>query len=118
MPARKLVRGEIMINRRTVCWGVASVLLPTSFSFAQDRKVRVATPGPAITTIPTQIVKVKKFDREEGLELEITPTPGAIAVKAMVGGDFDFTLSVGAALTAAVRGAPVRVVYVHVDKWL
>jgi ABC-type nitrate/sulfonate/bicarbonate transport system substrate-binding protein len=36
----------------------------------------------------------------------------------MLAGDFDFTLAAGSALTAAVSGAPVKVIYVHVAKSL
>jgi len=97
---------------------MASALAPAQIAHAQDRKVRVSTPGPAITTLPTEVVRVKGFDKEEGLALNVTPSAGAIAVKAMVAGDFDFCLSVGAALIGAVNGAPVKVIYVHVDKWL
>ena len=41
-----------------------------------------------------------------------------VAIKAMLAGDFDFTLAAGSAMTAAVSGAPVRVIYVHVAKSL
>ncbi len=80
--------------------------------------LRFATPGPTITTLPMQVVSEKGFDTEEGFKANFTPTSGSIAVKAMLAGDFDFSLSAGSALTGAVSGARIKIVYVHVEKSL
>lgn len=78
--------------------------------------LRFATPGPTITTLPMQIASEKGMDKEEGFTAVFTNTTGSVAIKAMLAGDFDLTLSVGGSLTAAVSGAPTKVIYVHVAK--
>ena len=75
---------------------------------------RFATPGLTITTLPMQIASEKGMDKEEGFTAAFTNTTGSVAIKAMLAGDFDLTLSVGGSLTAAVSGAPTKVIYVHV----
>jgi len=82
----------------------------------QFGNLRFATPGPTITTLPMQIAREKGMDKEEGFTAVFTNTTGSVAIKAMLAGDFDLTLSVGGSLTAAVSGAPTKVVYVHVAK--
>ena len=78
--------------------------------------LRFATPGQTITTLPMQIASEKGMDKEEGFTAAFTNTTGSVAIKAMLAGDFDVTLSVGGSLTAGVSGAPTKVIYVHVAK--
>lgn len=89
-----------------------------TFAAEQFGELRFATPGPFLTTLPTEVVRVKGLDKEEGFSAVLTRASGPVAIKAMLARDFDFSLSGGAALTAAVSGVPVKVVYVHVDKSL
>ncbi len=96
---------------------LALLLWSASFSGAQQSgNLRFATPGPTITTLPMQIVSEKGMDKEEGVSAAITVSTGSVGIKAMLAGDFDLTLSAGAALTASVSGAPIKVIYVHVAK--
>jgi ABC-type nitrate/sulfonate/bicarbonate transport system substrate-binding protein len=88
----------------------------TADAAEQFGNLRFATPGPTITTLPMQIAREKAMDKEEGFTAIITISTGSVGVKAMLAGDFDLTLSAGAALTGAVSGAPIKVVYVHVAK--
>jgi NitT/TauT family transport system substrate-binding protein len=103
-------------------WGTAlasaalAVISLTASAAEQFGDLRFATPGPTITTLPMQVVHEKGFDKEEGFNAAITVATGSIGIKAMLAGDFDLTLSAGSALTAAVSGAPIKVVYVHVAK--
>jgi NitT/TauT family transport system substrate-binding protein len=80
--------------------------------------VRFVTPGPTITTLPMEVVRVKGFDKAEGFTAAFTAATGSVSVKAMVAGDFDFSLAAGSTMTGAIRGLPLKVIYVHVDKSL
>jgi NitT/TauT family transport system substrate-binding protein len=92
-------------------------LLPLTVHAAEQLgTLRFATPGPTITTLPMQIASEKGMDKEEGFTAAFTNTTGSVAIKAMLAGDFDVTLSVGGSLTAGVSGAPTKVIYVHVAK--
>ena len=90
-----------------------------SSAFAQQHgELKVFMPGPAVTMLPVHVAMVRGFDKEAGFTTALTQTAGAIGVKAMIAGDFDFGMSAGSALTAAVNGAPVRIIYAHVAKSL
>ncbi len=78
--------------------------------------IRFVTVGPSLTMLPTEVVIAKGFDKDEGFRAVLTRSVGAIGIKALIAGDFDISMSAGSALAAAVRGAPVKIVYVHVAK--
>jgi NitT/TauT family transport system substrate-binding protein len=103
-------------------WTVALVALIGCPGIAgaadQFGTMRFVTPGPTITTLPMEVVREKGFDKEQGFTAAFTPATGSVAIKAMLAGDFDFTLAAGSAMTAAVTGAPLKVIYVHVDRSL
>jgi NitT/TauT family transport system substrate-binding protein len=95
----------------------ALLLMPLTADAAEQLgNLRFATPGPTITTLPMQIASEKGMDKAEGFTAVVTVATGSVGIKAMLAGDFDLTLSAGAALTAGVSGAPIKVVYVHVAK--
>jgi len=98
---------------------VAQTFLPAALASAAAEDfgvVRFNTFGPSITSLPMRIVTEKGFDKAEGFTSEFTTATGSVAIKSMLAGDFDFSLSAGSALAAAISGAPIKVVYVHVDK--
>jgi ABC-type nitrate/sulfonate/bicarbonate transport system substrate-binding protein len=81
-------------------------------------EVRFVFPVPAMTMLPMQIASVQGFDREEGFTATFLQAPGTTGVRALQAGEVDFSESAGASLAAAVQGAPVRIVIVHVAKSL
>jgi ABC-type nitrate/sulfonate/bicarbonate transport system substrate-binding protein len=73
-------------------------------------KVRIGFPDLAAQFVPLPLAQKKGFFEEEGLQAEfirMVPTVGAAALSS---GDIDYYLSNGVGVTAAIRGAPVRVV--------
>jgi ABC-type nitrate/sulfonate/bicarbonate transport system substrate-binding protein len=102
-------------------WLAASALIGRpglAGAVEQFGNIRFVTPGPTITTLPMEVARARGFDKEEGFTAVFSAATGSVAIKAMLAGDFDFTLAAGSAMTAAVSGAPVRVIYVHVAKSL
>ena len=81
-------------------------------------EVKMFAPGPAVTMLPMYVASMKGFDKEEGFTASISQAVGAIGIKAMIAGDFDIAMSAGSALTAAVSGAPIKIIYAHVAKSL
>jgi NitT/TauT family transport system substrate-binding protein len=79
-------------------------------------ELRFNYPVANISTLPMHIAALRGYDKEEGFTAVLTPIPGTTGVQAMLAGEFEFSLSVGASLAAAVQGAPVRLVLVQVDK--
>jgi ABC-type nitrate/sulfonate/bicarbonate transport system substrate-binding protein len=78
--------------------------------------VRVVVPSFNLSTLPTLIASDLGLDREAGMRFIFTQAAGSIGLKAMLAGEFEFSLSPGAATSAAVTGAPVRVIVVHIAK--
>jgi ABC-type nitrate/sulfonate/bicarbonate transport system substrate-binding protein len=103
-----------------ICVASALAVLTASSALAADKfgEIKIASPGPNITTLPMQVAVEKGWDKQEGFTATIGRATGSIAIKALIAGDFDFALSVGGGLTAAVSGAPVKVIYVHAPKAL
>ena len=77
----------------------------------EARKVRLAIPAVSITQIAFYIAREKGYYREEDLDLEIIWMAAPVANLALMAGNLDFSSVPTAALTAAVRGAPLRIIF-------
>jgi NitT/TauT family transport system substrate-binding protein len=58
----------------------------------------------------------KGYLREEGLNVEVIRAPGGVATPGLLSGQFHFSSSASSALSAAVRGGPVRIVYTNLSR--
>jgi len=56
------------------------------------------------------------YFREEGLNVEVVRAGGGVATPALLSGQLHFSTSAGAALSAAIRGGPVKTVYTHLSR--
>lgn len=83
---------------------------------AQLKKVRFSVSAISIAEIPFKIAQVKGFYREEGLDVEAILIRGAVGLQALVGGSVDYTSASGSTIAAAVRGLPVKLVFVSSAK--
>src|SRR5262245_59127990 len=81
-----------------------------SSSHAAD-KVRVGYPAPIANFITLPLAQKKGFFKEEGLDAEIIRIRPPASYAALVNGDIDYYSGIGgAAVAAATRGVPIRVV--------
>ncbi len=80
--------------------------------FAQAKKVRFSVSSISIAEIPFKIAQVKGFYRDEGLAVEVILIRGAVGLQALVGGSVDYTSASGSTIAAAVRGLPVKLVFI------
>jgi NitT/TauT family transport system substrate-binding protein len=85
-------------------------------SLAQLKKVRFSTTGISISELPFKVAHVKGFYREEGLDVETILIRGAVGMQALLGGSVDFTSASGSTIAAAVRGLPVKLVFISSSK--
>jgi NitT/TauT family transport system substrate-binding protein len=99
--------------KRFALLAVLLVLSPMSLS-AQVvlKKVRLVNPTMDLPQLPFKIAELKGFYREQGLEVEMILVPGAMGVKAVLGGSADYTSASGAAITAAIRGAGFKLILI------
>jgi NitT/TauT family transport system substrate-binding protein len=58
----------------------------------------------------------KGYLREEGLNIEVIRAPGGVATPGLLSGQFHFSSSASSALSAAVRGGPVKLVYTNLSR--
>jgi NitT/TauT family transport system substrate-binding protein len=78
--------------------------------------VRIAYVSRSILDMPYMIARDRGFFREEGLEVEFIFMKAIQTVQAMLAGGVDFGTATGTAISAAVNGADVRVVFALTDK--
>ena len=78
--------------------------------------VRIAYVSRSILDMPFIIARDRGFFREEGLEPEMIFMKAIQTVQAMLAGGVDFGTATGTAISAAVNGADVRVVFALSDK--
>jgi ABC-type nitrate/sulfonate/bicarbonate transport system substrate-binding protein len=92
---------------------LASVATPLS---AQLKKVRFSTTGISVSELPFKVAQLKGFYREEGLDVEMILIRGAVGMQALLGGSVDYTSASGSTIAAAVRGLPVKLIFISSSK--
>jgi NitT/TauT family transport system substrate-binding protein len=78
--------------------------------------VRIAYVSRSILDMPYVIARDRGFFREEGLDVEFIFMKAIQTVQTMLAGGVDFGTATGTAISAAVNGADVRVVFALTDK--
>ena len=86
-----------------------AVLLLASALHAAE-KIRIGFPEFNSSTFTLPMAQIKGFFHEEGLQAELIRIRSAVALPALTSGEIDYHTVVAPAVTAALRGIPVRVV--------
>lgn len=85
------------------------------------QKVAISTSSPGIFSIDLSIAQDRGFFREEGLDLQLVQMRASTAIAAGISGNVDALGSIGSAIRAIQRGAPLRVAAVTLRRplfWL
>jgi ABC-type nitrate/sulfonate/bicarbonate transport system substrate-binding protein len=90
---------------------LVGVLRITHIAEAADAKVRVAIPSESMAQIAFYVGIEKGYYKQEGLDVELILMRAPVANLSLIGGDVNFSTVPAAALNAALRGAPLRVIY-------
>jgi NitT/TauT family transport system substrate-binding protein len=88
---------------------------------AEAVRLRISVPVHGFSHIAFYAAKEKGYFQEEGLDVEVILMSGAIGIRALIAGDVDASTVGGSALPPILRGAPLRMVFVSLDKpthWL
>ena len=96
--------------------GVLMFLVGAASAPAQLKKVRFSTSAISISELPFKVAQLKGFWREEGLDVETILIRGAVGMQALLGGSVDYTSASGSTIAAAVRGLPVKLVFISSAK--
>jgi NitT/TauT family transport system substrate-binding protein len=83
---------------------------------AQLKKIRFSNSAISISELPFKVAQVKGFYREEGLDVEAILIRGAVGMQALLSSSVDYTSASGSTIAAAVRGLPVKLVFVSSAK--
>jgi NitT/TauT family transport system substrate-binding protein len=97
-------------------FAVLLLTVDTSPLWAQLKKVRFSTTGISVSELPFKVAQLKGFYREEGLDVEMILIRGAVGMQALLGGSVDYTSASGSTIAAAVRGLPVKLVFISSSK--
>jgi NitT/TauT family transport system substrate-binding protein len=92
-----------------------------TFAQTAPQKVHISTSSPGIFSIDLDIAKDKGFFRDEGLDLQLVQMRATTAIAAGIAGNVDALGSIGSAIRAVQRGAPLRAVAVTLRRplfWL
>jgi NitT/TauT family transport system substrate-binding protein len=81
------------------------------FAVSEARTVRVAVPSQSMAQIALYVAQDKGYYRDEGLDVELILMTAPVANLALIGGNVEFSTVPAAALNAAVRGAPLRILF-------
>jgi ABC-type nitrate/sulfonate/bicarbonate transport system substrate-binding protein len=95
---------------------VLTVLIGVCTASAQLKKVRFSTTGISVSELPFKVAQLNGFWREEGLDVESILIRGAVGMQALLGGSVDYTSASGSTIAAAVRGLPVKLVFISSAK--
>ena len=93
-----------------------TLLFSVSSVSAQLKKIRFSTSAISISELPFKVAQLKGFWREEGLDVETILIRGAVGMQALLGGSVDYTSASGSTIAAAVRGLPVKLVFISSAK--
>lgn len=94
---------------KNVILGLFVCLLVQQSVHAAD-KIRIGFPEFNSSTFTLPLAQIKGFFQEEGLQAELIRIRSAVALLALTSGEIDYHTVVAPAVTAALRGIPVRVV--------
>ena len=115
-PMKQMNRGVL------IAWIVVAALagqrqtVQAAEKSAKLAPVRIAYVSRSILDMPYMIARDRGFFREEGLEVEFIFMKAIQTVQAMLAGGVDFGTATGTAISAAVNGADVRVIFALTDK--
>ena len=96
---------------------IGLVLLSTTSTdvFAQET-IRVSYATLSMAYMDHIVAMDKGYLKEEGLNVEVIRAPGGVATPGLLSGQFHFSSSASSALSAAVRGGPVKIVYTNLSR--
>ena len=105
----------VISDTRRLMWTCLVILIAmASPAAAADIRVSYATLSAAYMD---HICAMEKgYFREVGLNIEVIRAPGGVATPGLLSGQFQFSSSASSALSAAVRGGPLKIVYTNLSR--
>jgi ABC-type nitrate/sulfonate/bicarbonate transport system substrate-binding protein len=115
------LRARVLVFLVLIASGFLVTIERVSAQTLSLHKVRIAYASSGINYADIFLAKEKGFYREEALEPQFIQMSSSIAITASISGELDGQASIGSAIRAVQRGAPLRVVAVTLRRplyWL
>lgn len=80
------------------------------------KTLKVSIPAKTPLFAPYFIALDKKYYAAEGLDVKLVEAPGGVATPALLSGTIDVSTSSASAVSAAIRGAHIKIVYTMADR--
>jgi len=93
-----------------------AVTVPTGAAHADE--VTLSYTASTLTFLPAKIALDQKFFRQEGLDVKLIQMRTAAAIPALANGHIDYTMSFLPPIDSALRGVPIQMLAVFVDRSL
>lgn len=93
----------------------AAILFPLlSWAGQTNTRALIHIPTKSLTSMPLFFGKDKGFFAREGIDLDLVLMSPPTAIAALVAGELDFSTTVGAGISATMRGLPIkRILYIQ-----
>lgn len=103
------------VLRWSLCGALAAFFAQAAQPAAAE-KVRVALASSSVNYAPYFIGIEKGYYKEEGFDIEIVKATGTASTAALLSGDIPYSTSGAAAMSAAMKGAPVKLIFFPWDR--
>lgn len=87
---------------------VSLIILFSLADTSQARNIKVSVPAQSVSHIGFYVAQDRGYYRDEGVDVELILMNAAVAVRALIGGDVDFTTVGGSGVPPILRGAQLR----------
>src|ERR671922_938870 len=112
----RLVQMARLAGFRKLTYCCALLLLANQSFGATADNIRVSYATLSAAYMDHICAMEKNYLREEGLNIEVIRAPGGVATPGLLSGQFHFSSSASSAVSAAVRGGPVKIVYTNLSR--
>ena len=106
---------DLSLSMLPILFFAAFVALVSGGAHAQD-KIRIGISSTSPGFLPTVVAEQRGFFLKNGLSSEHIRISLAVAMNALGTGDLDYAITVAQAVSAAVRGVPVKLLMMTQDK--
>jgi NitT/TauT family transport system substrate-binding protein len=105
---------KALADSRACCCLVLWLAIASSAAAADTIRVSYATLSAAY--MDHICAMDRGYFRDEGLNIEVIRAPGGVATPGLLAGQFHFSSSASSAVSAAVRGGPVKIAYTNLSR--
>src|ERR1700739_1036560 len=106
---------DLSLSMLPILFFIAFVALVSGGAHAQE-KIRIGISSTSPGFLPTVVAEKKGFFSKYGLSSEHVRVSLSVAMNALGTGDLDYAITVAQAVSAAIRGFPVKLLMMTQDK--